>query len=103
MLSPFVWLVARRSRTSEALNEYVFFPPLSKWSETMNLDNFRQLLRGPPEHPRTGLLLGVLLQFDRPRHRDTTLQMLFCSMGGYALAKYEFRGKAALTLSCSGR
>jgi len=32
----------------------------------------------------------------------TTLQILFCSMGGYALAKYEFRGKVALTLFMLG-
>jgi ABC-type glycerol-3-phosphate transport system permease component len=32
----------------------------------------------------------------------TVFQIFFCSLGGYALAKYEFRGKKALTLFMLG-
>ena len=32
VLSPFVWLVPAVFKTGDAFNDYVFFPPLSKWS-----------------------------------------------------------------------
>ena len=48
VLSPFAWLVAGVFKTREALNEYVFFPPLSKWPDTMSLANFRKLGEGRP-------------------------------------------------------
>src|SRR5688500_3448971 len=47
-LAPFAWLVAGVFKTRDALNESVFFPPFSKWSETMTLDNFRELFEGRP-------------------------------------------------------
>ena len=102
MLSPFAWLVAGVFKTREALNEYVFFPPLSKWSETMNLDNFRQLFEGRPSIRGPVYFWQYFLNSTVFATVITTLQILFCSMGGYALAKYEFRGKAALTLFMLG-
>ncbi len=102
VLSPFAWLVAGVFKTREALNEYVFFPPLSKWSETMTLDNFRQLFEGRPSIRGPVYFWEYFLNSTVVATVITTLQILFCSMGGYALAKYEFRGKAALTLFMLG-
>ena len=40
ILAPFLWLIAAAFKDQTVLNEYVFFPPLSKWSHaTLNLDN----------------------------------------------------------------
>jgi len=102
VLSPFAWLVAGVFKTRDALNEYVFFPPLSKWSETMTLDNFRQLFEGRPSIRGTVYFWEYFLNSTVVATVITTLQILFCSMGGYALAKYEFRGKTALTLFMLG-
>src|SRR6185295_12000696 len=47
VLAPFLWSVAAAFKDQTVLNEYVFFPPLAKWShETVNLDNFRRLFAG---------------------------------------------------------
>jgi multiple sugar transport system permease protein len=103
VLAPFAWLLAAIFKDTAVLNEYLFFPPLSKWSrETMNLANFRELfaprqsLRGPIYFWEFALNSTVFATV------TTTLQIWFSSMAGYALAKYDFRGKAALTLFMLG-
>jgi multiple sugar transport system permease protein len=103
VLAPFLWLVAAIFKDASVLNEYLFFPPLAKWSrETMNLGNFRELfaprpsLRGPIYFWEFALNSTVFATV------TTTLQIWFSSMAGYALAKYDFRGKGALTLFMLG-
>lgn len=97
MLLPFVWLICASFKDSTVLNEHTFLPPLSKIStETVNLGNFRRLLtakdtvQGPVSFWRyagNSLFLASA---------GTFISLVFSSMGGYALAKYRFRGRALI-------
>jgi ABC-type glycerol-3-phosphate transport system permease component len=103
VLAPFVWLVAAMFKDPLVLNDYLFFPPLDKWSsETMNLSNFRELFKGRPSLQGTVYFWEFLLNSTVFATVTTTLQIVFTSMAGYALAKYDFRGKTALTLFMLG-
>jgi ABC-type glycerol-3-phosphate transport system permease component len=97
VLAPFAWLVAAAFKDKAYLNEYLFFPPLSEWSEkTMNLDNFRTLFAGDPTIQGTVYFWQYLLNSVFLATATTLVQLVFCSAAGYALAKFEFRGKRAL-------
>jgi len=97
MLSPFVWLVAAAFKDRQVLNEYVFFPPLSEWSShTLNLDNFRRLFEGDPSVQGKVYFWQYVLNSVFLTSSISVCQLLFCSLAGYALAKYEFRGKRGL-------
>ena len=97
ILAPFLWLVAAAFKDREALNEYVFFPPLSEWSEkTMNLSNYRRLFAGDPSVQGKVYFWQYVLNSLFVTTTMTVLQMVFCSAAGFALAKYEFRGKKPL-------
>ena len=97
MLMPFVWLVCAAFKDPSVMNEYTFLPPASQISSaTINLDNFRNLLSPQPtvqgpvsfwRHVGNSIFLASAM---------TVLATLFCSMGGYALAKYRFRGRGAI-------
>jgi multiple sugar transport system permease protein len=96
VLAPFLWLVAAAFKTKGALNEYLFFPPLSTWGETMGLDNFRLLFRGDQGVQGTVYFWQYVLNSIFLATTNTVLQLVFCSAAGYALAKYQFPGKTAL-------
>jgi len=97
ILAPFLWLVAAAFKDREALNEYVFFPPLSEWSnKTMNLSNFRRLFAGDPSVQGKVYFWQYVLNSLFVTTTMTVLQTVFCSAAGFALAKYEFRGKKPL-------
>lgn len=99
IMLPFVWLVCASFKDKAVLNEYTFLPPPSEMSPaTVNLDNFRNLLadkqtvQGPVSFWRymfNSLFLASA---------GTFISLVFSSMGGYALAKYRFRGRT-LTLT----
>jgi len=102
VLAPFVWLVPAVFKTTAAFSEYVFFPPPSKWSETLTLDNFRKLFEGRPSLRGPVYFWEYFLNSTVVATVTTTLQIFFSSLAGYALAKYEFRGKASLMLFMLG-
>jgi multiple sugar transport system permease protein len=102
VLSPFAWLLAAIFKDRSVLNEYVFFPPPGKWGTTLNLNNFRDLFQGRPSLRGTVFFWEYFLNSTIYATVATTLQLLFSSMAGFALAKYEFRGKSALTLFMLG-
>ncbi len=91
MLAPFAWLVCAAFKDKDVLMQYIFLPPLSEWSlKTLNLENFRQLFSGEDslqgkvyfwEYIANSLFLSSV---------TTVVQLFFCSMGGYALAKFDF-------------
>lgn len=97
MLLPFVWLVTAAFKDKSVLNEFTFLPPPAQIdSTTVNLDNFKTLLetkdtaQGPVNFWRyvaNSLFLASA---------STFISLVFCSMGGYALAKYRFRGRTLL-------
>jgi multiple sugar transport system permease protein len=97
ILSPFAWLVAAAFKDKDYLNEYVFFPPLGAWSSrTLNLDNFRTLFAGDQTVSGVVYFWQYLLNSLFLASATTFLQLAFCSAAGYALAKFEFRGKRVL-------
>lgn len=97
MLLPFAWLISAAFKDPAVLNEYTLLPPPDQISsETVNLQNFRELLsekqtvQGPVSFWRyvaNSLFLASTATF---------LTVVFSSMGGYALAKYQFHGRGPL-------
>jgi ABC-type glycerol-3-phosphate transport system permease component len=97
VLAPFVWLLAAIFKDKAYQNEYLFFPPLSEWSSrTMNLGNFERLLEGKPSVTGTVFFWQYVLNSVFFATTSTVLQLFFCSLAGYALAKYNFQGKKLL-------
>ena len=102
ILAPLVWIYCSIFKKNEVLMAYPFLPPLSKWGETLGLDNFRRLftprvsLQGPIvfwQYMLNSLFLASAA---------TMIQMFFCSLGGYALAKFRFNGRRQLMLFMLG-
>ena len=97
MLMPFAWLICASFKPHPF--EHTLLPPPSEFSaETVNLNNFHTLfasrdsVQGPVSFWRyivNSLFLASTATF---------LSLVFSSMGGYALAKYKFRGRAALVI-----
>jgi ABC-type glycerol-3-phosphate transport system permease component len=103
VLAPFLWLVAAIFKDRSALNQYIFFPPLESWSRsTMNLDNFRELFRAKPSLQGPISFWQYLLNSTFYTTVSVIIQLLFSSLAGYALAKYEFRGKGAIMVFMLG-
>jgi ABC-type glycerol-3-phosphate transport system permease component len=102
VLSPFAWLLAAVFRDKSVLNEYMFLPPPETWSKTLNLNNFRELFKGRPSLRGPVYFWEYLLNSTVYATVSVTVQLFFSSLAGYALAKYEFRGKWALTLFMLG-
>lgn len=103
VMSPFVWLVAAAFKDKSVFNEYIFFPPLSEWSQkTLNLNNFRKLFAGETSVKGTVYYWHYLLNSTVYTTVTTVMQLFFSSLAGYALSKYDFRGKRALMLFMIG-
>lgn len=82
-LVPIVWLLAASLKGPDDLFHYTFFAPLS------TLSNFRDLFHTMP--------FGRYI-INSVFYSATTVvvQLFFSSLGGFALAKYEFAGKRLL-------
>ena len=102
VLSPFVWIVPAIFKTRTAFNEHIFFPPPSKWSETMTFWNFTELFKARPGLRGPVYFWEYLLNSTVFATVTTTLQIVFSSLAGYALAKFEFRGKTPLMIFMLG-
>lgn len=103
MLSPFVWLVAAAFKDPELLNEYLFFPPVSEWTDgTLNLKNYETLFQGEASLHGTVYFWQYALNSLFLATMTTVVQLVCSSLTGYALAKYEFRGRRIVTLFVLG-
>lgn len=90
-LIPLVWLVACSFKNSEDFFAYTFFPPLSR----LTLGKFVGSEEGPglfDQMPFLRLMMNSLFVAGT----TVMVQLFFSSLGGFALAKYEFRGKRAI-------
>lgn len=103
MLIPFAWLVCAAFKPAGAIMEHAFLPPISEWGpDTFSLENFRRLflprptLHGPVEFQQ--YLINSLFVASSA----TVIQLFLCSLGGYALAKFDFRGRRPLQLVMLG-
>jgi ABC-type glycerol-3-phosphate transport system permease component len=103
VLAPFAWLVAAIFKDKSVLMQHVFFPPLHDWSRsTMNFDNFRELFRAKPSLQGPISFWSYLLNSTVYTTVSVAIQLFFSSLAGYALAKYQFRGKGPLMLFMLG-
>jgi ABC-type glycerol-3-phosphate transport system permease component len=103
VILPFVWLIAAIFKDPSVFNKYIFFPPLSEWStDTINLHNLRRLFEPKESLQGTVYFWQYLLNSTLYASVTTVVQAFFASMAGYALAKYRFRGRNALTVFMLG-
>ena len=86
VLTPLLWLIASTTKSTNDQFHYVFFAP--HWSS----ENYVKLVQKSDMLPR-GLLNSAFLA-----SATVLIQLLFSSLAGFALAKYEFKGKRALTV-----
>ncbi|HUS91998.1 MAG TPA: carbohydrate ABC transporter permease [Phycisphaerae bacterium] len=86
-LVPLVWLVACSLKNSEDFFAHVFFPALDRFT----LDNFRELFRQMP-------FLRLMMNSLFVAGTTVMVQLFFSSLGGFALARYEFRGKRVIMI-----
>jgi ABC-type glycerol-3-phosphate transport system permease component len=84
-LIPFIWLLAATTKSKEDLFEFMFFAPGMR----MTLDNFKDLFTTVP-------FFRYILNSVFITCAGVTLQLFLSSLAGFALAKYEFKGKPAL-------
>lgn len=96
-LLPFVWLICAAFKDPAVMNVYTFLPPVAEWSiRTINLKNFEVLFT--PRETSQGVVRFERYIFNSLflAAAGTSVTLLFSSMGGYALAKYKFKGRNAL-------
>jgi ABC-type glycerol-3-phosphate transport system permease component len=103
VLSPFAWLLAAAFKDQSVINEYILLPPISEWSSrTLNLENFRELFV-PTDTPHFKISFWqFILNSTVYTTVSVCVQLVLSSLGGYALAKYEFSGKTWLMLFILG-
>ncbi len=86
-LIPLVWLLAGSLKQEDELFRYMFFPPPVQ----LTLENFGKLFDEIPFFRIAANSLFVA-------GATVILQLLFSSLGGFALAKYEFAGKRVIMM-----
>ncbi|MFP4353722.1 MAG: carbohydrate ABC transporter permease [Phycisphaerae bacterium] len=89
MLMPLIWLVLSAFRANDVFFEYVFWIP----PDSATLDNFRELYT---EVSVAFHRMGVNSMF--VAGMTTLVQLFFASLGGFALAKYDFAGKKPIMI-----
>ncbi|MCC6441967.1 MAG: carbohydrate ABC transporter permease [Armatimonadetes bacterium] len=85
MLVPMVWLLAASLKGPDDLFHYIFFSPRISWV------NFDDLFGSIP-------FLRYLMNSVFVAGATVMTQLFFSSLGGFALAKYEFAGKRAIMI-----
>jgi multiple sugar transport system permease protein len=100
-ISPFVYLVCAAFKGPEAM-AYSFLPPPDRWGEMLGLDNFAKLFEPRPTLQGDVSFGQYLLNSVFLASTGTVLQVFFCSLGGYALAKFRFVGRRQLMLFMIG-
>ncbi len=84
-MTPIVWLVAAALKGPDDLFHYLFFSPRP------SLHNFRVLFREVD-------FLRFFMNSVYYSGVSVLVQLFFASLGGFALAKYQFRGKRAIVI-----
>ena len=85
MITPLVWLLAATLKKPDQLFSYLFFPPPGE----LSVQNFRDLFTEIA-------FLRFLMNSFFVTCVTVLVQLFFSSLGGFTLAKYEFRGKKAI-------
>jgi ABC-type glycerol-3-phosphate transport system permease component len=84
-LVPLVWLVAATTKGPDDLFHYAFFAPLDRWTPVSFTDLFHKVD-----------FLRALVNSTFVSSTIVVTQLFFSSLAGFALAKYEFKGKRAI-------
>ena len=85
MLTPLVWLIAATSKGPDDLFHYLFFAP------RVSGYNFEQLFTQIP-------YVRFMVNSFFVAGATVLVQLFFSSLGGFALAKYEFKGKKLIIM-----
>lgn len=94
MLAPFFWLLCSAFKDKDVLMKYSFLPPPGELSaKTVNLSNFHDLFAPQDSLQGKVWFWQFIINSLFLASAQTIIQLFFSSLGGYALAKYEFRGK----------
>jgi multiple sugar transport system permease protein len=88
-LAPFAWLFCASFKTGEDLFTYTFFPWLHL--DHLTLGDYSRLFQNNPFG--RWLVNSIFLS-----STQTTIAVTLASLGGYALAKYQFAGRRVITL-----
>ncbi len=86
-LVPMVWLVAATTKGTDDIFHYTFFPPLHRFTSI----DYHDLFTKSP-------FLRYLVNSVFVTSVTVIIQLFLSSLAGFALAKYEFRGKKAIML-----
>lgn len=84
-LVPIVWLVISAFKANADFQAYAFAPPV----ERLTAENFPSLFSQMP-------FMRFMMNSFFVAGATVMLQLFFSSLGGYALAKYEFAGRKAI-------
>ncbi|MEK7411780.1 MAG: carbohydrate ABC transporter permease [Planctomycetota bacterium] len=109
-LVPFFWLVCAAFKDPSVMNAYTFLPAPWDWGNPtedgsksiVNFGNFTKLFADRSSFNGTlhfWIFIGNSLFL---AGITTVLSLLFCSLAGFVLAKYDFRGKTTLILFMLG-
>ena len=101
-LAPFAWITCAAFKDRRALLEYTFLPPPADWGRMINLGNFHKLFEPRASLQGTIVFWQYLLNSLFLSSAATVIQVFFCSLGGYALAKFRFAGRRGLMLFMAG-
>jgi ABC-type glycerol-3-phosphate transport system permease component len=93
VLAPFFWLLCSAFKMPAVLMKYTFLPPIAEWGKELSLSNFKQLFKSQPSMEGKVYFWQYITNSLFLASITTIVQMFFSSLGGYALAKYDFKGK----------
>ena len=99
-LTPLFWLLAAAFKGPDDLFHYLFFPPLDKLTGV----NFQDLLglSGSKQSLPRLVFLRYMTNSLFVASATVIAQLFFSSLAGFALAKYEFKGKRLVMLLMLG-
>jgi ABC-type glycerol-3-phosphate transport system permease component len=86
VLTPFVWLIAATTKGQNDLFHYMFFAP------SVTAENYTNLFS------KTDLIPRCLMNSTFVASIIVVVQLFLSSLAGFALAKYEFKGKKVVML-----
>jgi len=95
-LTPLLWLLAAAFKGPDDLFHYLFFPPLSQFT-TINFQDLLGLSDTKQSLPRL-VFLRYLTNSLFVASATVIAQLFFSSLAGFALAKYEFKGKRLIMI-----
>jgi len=104
VLAPFAWLVCSAIKDPDVMNKHTFLPPPADVKrdvaqgkfELVNGKNFRKLFAAEQTAQGPVRFWRYILNSLFLASAQTFISLVFCSMGGYALAKYRFPGRGAI-------